>query len=80
MKTKKARSKVQLTCCPFDGCKNLRHIGVEGSNALECLKCKQILVLRAREDGAFAQWRILVYDSVMHAASEQPMEFQQALF
>lgn len=70
---------MRIISCPFDGCKNLRQVGVEGSNALECQKCKQILVLRAREDGVFAQWRVFAYDSVMHAASECPMEFQTSL-
>jgi hypothetical protein len=70
---------MKLKCCPFDGCTKFRPVGIEGSNAQECLKCHHILVLRPREDGKFFQWQVLVYDTVMHAASECPMEFQTSL-
>lgn len=70
----------KLVCCPFDGCRKLRPVGVEGSNAVECEKCKKILVLVSREDGKFFECAVYVYRDVMRAASEQPMEFQQHLF
>lgn len=71
---------MQLTACPFDGCRKLRPVGIEGSNAVECEKCKQILVLVRREDGTFHEWKIMVYTTAQRAASECPMEFQISLF
>ena len=71
---------MELKACPFDGSTKLRTVGIDGSNAHECLKCHHILVLRPHEEGSFHRWRIYVYSDVMSAASEQPVEFQQALF
>ncbi len=71
---------MQLTCCPFDGNKKLRQVGIEGSSAQECLQCKQIFVVRPHEDGKFFEFAIFIYSDVMHAASEQPMEFQTSMF
>ena len=72
--------KMEIKACPFDGNTKFRQVGIDGSSAKECLKCHHILVLRPREHGKFFQWQILAYDSVMHAASECPLEFQTSMF
>ena len=71
---------MKIIACPFDGCKDLRAIGVEGSGAVECQDCKHIFVVKPHEDGTFFQYKIVVYENIMHAASECPIEFQQNLF
>jgi hypothetical protein len=71
---------MKITACPFDGCKDLRAIGVKDSGAIECRHCRQIFIVRPHEEGTFHQWKILVFQNIMHAASECPMEFQQNLF
>jgi hypothetical protein len=79
-KNSKYGGEMKITACPFDGSKKLRQVGVDNSNAQECTECHHIFVLRPREENGFAQWHIYVYDSVMHAASEQPLEFQTSMF
>ena len=71
---------MQITACPFDGNRKLRAVGVKDASALECPHCKQVFVIQSRENGTFHDWKILVYSSVMRAAAECPIEFQESLF
>jgi ssDNA-binding Zn-finger/Zn-ribbon topoisomerase 1 len=71
---------MKLSCCPFDKNSKLRQVGIEGSSAQECPQCKQIFVVRSREDGKFFECAIYIYSDVMHAASECPLEFQTSMF
>jgi hypothetical protein len=69
-----------IKACPFDGSLKFRQVGIESSNAQECLKCHHILVLRPREEGSFHEYAIFAYTDAMRAASAWPIEFQISMF